>query len=76
MADRVLPEKIDDELLHALREVLAGLTKVVMRLDDLRAALQAGGMPAAPDELRKRFEAYMDTLMPPQNRDKVRIVLE
>lgn len=73
---RNLPAELDDELLHALREVLAGLTKVVMRLDDLRTALQAGGMPAAPDELRKRFEAYLDTLMPQQDRDKVRIVLE
>lgn len=76
LADRTLPEVVDDNLLHALREVLSGLTKVVMKLADLQTALQAGGMPATPSELRKRFEEYTDSLMPNQGQDKVRIVLE
>ncbi|HIP71343.1 MAG TPA: ATP-binding protein [Anaerolineae bacterium] len=76
LSTRALPEVVDDDLLHALREVLSGLTKVVMKLEDLRAALQAGGMPATSTELRKRFEEYIDSLMPGQGQDKVRIVLE
>ncbi len=76
LAARVLPEVVDDNLLRALREVLSGLTKVVMKLDDLRAALQAGGMPATSAELHKRFDEYLNVLMPDQGQDKVRIVLE
>jgi len=76
LADRALPEVVDDNLLHALREVLSGLTKVVMKLADLQIALQRGGMPATPSELHKRFEEYTDSLMPNLGQDKVRIVLE
>ncbi|MBP8000261.1 MAG: ATP-binding protein [Chloroflexi bacterium] len=73
---RTLPEPISDELLRTLRELLSGLTKVVMRLDEVRLALQTGGMPATPAELSKRFEEYMNNLLPTQGRDKARIVLE
>lgn len=76
MTDRALPDTIEDELLHGLREALSGLTKVTMQLEALRVALQTGGMPATSDELHKRFAAYLDSLMPDQGRDKVRIVLE
>jgi hypothetical protein len=76
LADRTLPEVVDNNLLHALREVLSGLIKVVMKLADLQVALQTGGMPATPSELHKRFEEYTDSLMPNQGQDKVRIVLE
>jgi hypothetical protein len=73
---RALPDTIEDDLLYGLREALSGLTKVTMQLEALRAALQTGGMPATPDELHKRFAAYLDSLMPDQGRDEVRVVLE
>lgn len=76
LAERTLDEEVGDDLLRALRDVLSGLKKVVMRLDDVRAALQTGGMPATPAELSKRFEEYMNSLLPAQGRDKARVVLE
>lgn len=74
--ERELPEPIDAQLISALREALAGLNKVVVRMDDLREALTAGGIPATPTELRKRFDDYLASQMVGQDADKVRIVIE
>lgn len=71
-----LPEPLDAQLINALREALAGLNKVVVRMDDLKGALIAGGMPATPAELVKRFDDYLSSEMAGQDVEKVRIVLE
>jgi hypothetical protein len=73
---RTLPDKLDQDFIHALQEVLSGLTKVSVKLGDLRDALLAGGSPATPAELRKRFEEYLEELTKGKEPGKVRIVLE
>ena len=73
---RALPDKLDHDFILALREVLSGLTKVSVKITDLRNALLAGGSPATPAEIRKRFEEYMDHLTKGKEPGKVRIVLE
>jgi hypothetical protein len=45
-------------------------------LEKLRAALFAGGSPATPAEMKKRFEEYLDQLTKGKEPGKVRIVLE
>jgi len=60
----------------ALQEVLSGLVKIAIRPEDLRAALLAGGSPATPAEMKKRFEEYLDELTKGNEPGKVRIVLE
>ena len=45
-------------------------------LEKLRAALLAGGSPATPAEMKKRFEEYLDGLTKGKEPGKVRIVLE
>ena len=42
---RSLPDKLDQEFLQALQEVLSGLLKVSVKTADLRAALLKGGSP-------------------------------
>jgi len=71
-----LPDSIDQDFLHALQEVLSGLTKVSARIEGLRDALVAGGSPATPAEMRKRFEEYLDGLIKGKEPGKVRIILE
>ena len=66
----------DQDFIHALQEVLSGLTKVSVKIGDLRDALLAGGSPATPAEMRKRFEEYLDRLTKGKEPGKVRIVLE
>jgi Family of unknown function (DUF6079) len=48
----------------------------VVKTDELRAALLAGGTPATPTELSKRFEAFLNSSTRGKDKSKVRIVLE
>ena len=73
---RALPEDLDQEFIHALQEVLSGLTKVSVKTEDLRNALLSGGSPATPTEMRKRFDEYLEQLTKGKEPSKVRIVLE
>ena len=76
MKERTLPEDLAHNFIHALKEVLSGLVKVPVKTEDLRAALLAGGSPATPAEMKKRFEEYLDQLTRGKEPGKVRIVLE
>lgn len=73
---RALPDDLDQDFIHALQEVLSGLTKVSVKIADLRDALLSCGSPATPAEMRKRFEEYLDGLTKGKEPGKVRIVLE
>ncbi len=73
---RGLPDELDEDFIHALREVLSGLQKVPIKTADLRAVLLSGGSPATPMEMKKRFEEYLEELTRGKDSDKVRIVLE
>ena len=73
---KMLPDVLDQDFIHALQEVLSGLTKVSVKTEDLRAALLSGGSPATPAEMKKRFDEYMDRLTRGKEPGKVRIVLE
>ncbi|NLI41205.1 MAG: ATP-binding protein [Caldisericales bacterium] len=73
---RTLPDNLDQNVIHALQEVLSGLTKVSVKIADLRDALLSGGSPATPAEMRKRFEEYLERLTRGKEPGKVRIVLE
>jgi hypothetical protein len=71
-----LPEVIENNLVHALKNVLQGLIKVPVNVDNLKSALQAGGAPATPDEIKRRFADFVDQLTRGKEQAKVRIVLE
>jgi hypothetical protein len=73
---RTLPDILDQNFIHALQEVLSGLTPVLVKIAELRDALLFGGSPATPSEMRKRFEEYLDTLTKGKEPGKVRIILE
>jgi hypothetical protein len=73
---RALPDDLNQEFIHALQEVLSGLVKVLVKAEDLRAALLRGGSPATPAEMKRRFEEYLDDLTKGNEPGKVRIVLE
>jgi hypothetical protein len=73
---RTLPDDLDQAFIQALQEVLSGLTKVSVKIADLRDALLSGGSPATPAEMRKRFEEYLEVLTKGKEPGKVRIVLE
>ena len=70
------PGRLDRNFIEALREVLSGLVKVVVKTGDVKAALLAGGSPASPAEMKQRFDRYLDGLAKGEEPDKVRLVLE
>lgn len=71
-----LPEPLDSNFVHALKEVLSGLVKVTVMVQDLQTALRVTDGPATPAEMKKRFEAYIDQLTKGKDPAKVRIVVE
>lgn len=73
---RRLPDVLDEALVEALREVLAGLIRIVLDPMRLRDALVNGGAPATPEVVRRRFESYLATLTRDADPSRVRIVLE
>lgn len=76
IASRELPSPLDNNFVHALREVLSGLVKVSVSTYDLQAALRAADGPASPSEMKRRFEEYIDRLTKGTDPAKVRIVME
>ena len=75
MTSKALPDAISHEFLDAIREVLAGLVKVPMKLAELESHLQSAGA-ATPAEIKRRFDDYLDQLVKGKDQAKVRIVLE
>ncbi|UCH96958.1 MAG: ATP-binding protein, partial [Candidatus Aminicenantes bacterium] len=71
-----LPRDYGPDFIRILREVLSGLIKVTIKVEDLRKALLTGGAPVTPDELKNRFEKYLAELTRDKDAGKVRIVLE
>ena len=74
--ERKLPDKIGVDLIQALKEALSGLTKVSVKMTDLRSALLFGGSPATLNEVKKRFDEYLEDLTKGKEPGKIRIVLE
>ena len=71
-----LPRQCAPDFIRILREVLAGLIKVPIKIEELRDALLKGGAPVTPIELKNRFEKYLDERTRDKDAGKVRIVLE
>ena len=71
-----LPNAISQEFLSAIQQALSGLSKVQVRIDDLRDALFPDGSPATAEEFRKRFIGYVEQLLKGRDAGKVRLVLD
>ncbi len=73
---RVLPDGTEQDFILAIQEALSGLQKVLVKSENLKAALVADGSPCTLQELKRRFEEYLDGLTKGKELGKVRIVLE
>ena len=71
-----LAQDPEQELIDALREVLAGLEKVSVRPAELCAALAPDGAPSTPTDMVKRLASWLEEQVGGRDADKVRIVLE
>ena len=73
---RVLPDKLSDEFVQAIREALSDLKKVTIKVLDLKDALLTGGSPFNPVEMKSRLDMYLNQLTAGKDPSKVRIILE
>jgi hypothetical protein len=71
-----LPEPIPPGFVAAVQEALSGLEPVTVTGEDIKQALLAGGSPATPDELRKRFETFINDRCKGKDAGKLRFVVE
>ena len=76
LSKRRLPDEVGHDFVDTLREVLSGLVRVAVKSEDLRATLLRDGSPVTPEEMKKRFEEFLDELTRGHEPGKVRIVLE
>lgn len=71
-----LPDPVTPEFINAVQEALSGLDKVVVSGSDIRQALLQGGSPATPEDLRRRFEAFLTDRCKGKDTTKLRFVVE
>lgn len=76
LTSRALPESVTPEFIGAVQEALSGLEKIAVSRDEIRDALLAGGSPATPDDLRKRFETFINERSRGKDASKLRFVVE
>jgi hypothetical protein len=71
-----LPDKVDGNFVNILSQVLAGLIKVTISLEEIRAEIRKAGGSLTPDELKRILDNYVDSLTQGKDPKRVRIVLE
>ena len=76
LTSRKLPDPLTQEFANAVQEALSGLEKIGVKSDEVKQALLQGGSPATPDELRKRFDAFMNERCKGKDATKLRFVIE
>ena len=76
LASKALPDPVTPEFVAAVQEALSGLEKIVVTGDDIKRALLAGGSPATPEDLRKRFESFLSERCKGKDAGKLRFVIE
>lgn len=73
---RELPDEINNNFLQAAQEVLSGLSKVLVKFEELKGALIPDGSPATPTEFKERFDEFMNDILKGKDAGKIRIVME
>jgi hypothetical protein len=73
---RTLPEPVNSDFVAAVQEALSGLEKISVSGSDIKQALLSGGSPATPEDLRKRFEAFINERCKGKDSGKLRFVIE
>ncbi|HHO81803.1 MAG TPA: ATP-binding protein, partial [Halothiobacillus sp.] len=76
LASRKLPDPVTPEFVAAVQEALSDLEKIKVTGDDIKKALLTGGSPATPEDLRKRFESFLNERCKGKEASKLRFVIE
>jgi len=76
VASKTLLDPVTPDFVSAVQEALSGLEKIAVTSDDIKKALLHGGSPATPEDLRKRFETFLNERCKGKDASKLRFVVE
>ncbi|MFN7552882.1 MAG: DUF6079 family protein [Pseudomonadota bacterium] len=76
VGSKKLPDPVPPDFVSAVQEALSGLEKIGVTSEDIKKALLQGGSPATPDDLRKRFETFLNDRCKGKDASKLRFVVE
>ncbi|GEO01813.1 hypothetical protein NSE01_36450 [Novosphingobium sediminis] len=76
ISSKALPDPVTPDFVAAVQEALSGLEKINVSGEDIRQALLQGGSPATPEDLRKRFESFLNDRCKGKDTTKLRFVVE
>jgi len=76
ISSKSLLDPVTPEFVAAVQEALSGLEKINVSSADIRQALLQGGSPATPEDLRKRFESFLNDRCKGKDTTKLRFVVE
>ena len=76
VSSKTLPDPVTPDFVAAIQEALSGLEKINVSSEDIKNALLQGGSPATPDDLRKRFEAFLNDRCKGKDAIKLRFLVE
>ena len=71
-----LPDEIGDDFIQVIQRVLAGLESAIISLDELKSALQEGGLPCTYEELFDRFKKILNEKSRKKGIEKTRFKIE
>jgi len=76
ISSKALPDPVTPDFVAAVQEALSALEKINVSSEDIRQALLQGGSPATPEDLRKRFESFLNDRCKGKDTTKLRFVVE
>jgi len=76
VASKKLADPVTPNFVSAVQEALSGLEKIAVSGEVIKAALLQGGSPATPEDLRKRFEIFLNDRCKGKDASKLRFVVE
>jgi len=76
ISSKTMPDPVTPDFVAAVQEALSGLEKINVSSEDIRQALLKGGSPATPEDLRKRFETFLNDRCKGKDTTKLRFVVE
>ncbi|GLQ55357.1 DUF6079 family protein [Devosia nitrariae] len=76
ISSKSLPDPVTPEFVAAVQEALSGLEKINVSSSEIRQALLQGGSPATPEDLRRRFESFLNDRCKGKDTTKLRFIVE
>jgi hypothetical protein len=76
LSSKSLPDEVSGSFVETVQQLLSGLYKIPVDMEELKMALFTDGSPLQPEELEERFQHFVKLKLGTKEQRKVRFVLE